>query len=349
MHADVAALLRRCESSHLRLRNALYRSPPWRDAGVTWRWTAAPAQQALYRITLQRQEQRLCLDLIDDVIGLGDTLDDWMGLPEPARLVVWTLAHERFIDLLQRVFGRDWLPQAIEIDRAHNSLPPLPHIDAGFEIDADDGRVLIRGVATFALPLCSHLNRRAQRHPTASPSPWAAGRVRLRCVIDRVRASARDLQRLAPRAIVLLDNATLAGPSGRVQLVAGNTVFDCELRGLHGTGLLVRATSSGGHTMVEAVSPSGIPLHDDALDATDTLTTHELPVTLSFEAGSVSIPFDQLASVRPGFVFELGAPLDASLIRVLANGVEVGAGELVRIDDQLGVRLTQITAAQRKA
>jgi type III secretion protein Q len=53
--------------------------------------------------------------------------------------------------------------------------------------------------------------------------------------------------------------------------------------------------------------------------------------------------------VRPGFVFELGAPLDASLIRVLANGIEVGAGELVRIDDQLGVRLTQVTAAQRKA
>jgi type III secretion system YscQ/HrcQ family protein len=340
MHADVAALLERCDAAPLRLRNALYRSPPWREDGWTWRWIEAPAQQALYRITLQRQDQWLCLDLIDDVIGTDDAADDWAALPEPARLVVWTLGHERFIDLLQRVFGRDWLPQAIEAGRAEHSLP-LPHIDAGFEIASDDGSVLIRGVATFSLPLCSHLIQRAQRRPAPASSPWAAGRARLRCVIDRVRASTRDLQRLAPRAIVLLDNATLLGPSGRVQLVAGNTVFDCELRGLHGTTLLVRATSSGGHTMIEALSPSNLPLHDEA-DSGASPATQELPVTLSFEAGSVSIPFDQLASVRPGFVFELAQALDASLIRVLANGVEVGAGELVRIDDQLGVRLTQL-------
>jgi type III secretion system YscQ/HrcQ family protein len=342
MHADVAALLRRCEAAPLRARNALYRSPPWRDAGWTWRWTAAPAQQALYRVTLQRQDERLCIDLIDDVIGTGDAADDWAPLPEPARLVVWTLAHERFIDLLQRVFGRDWAPQAIEFEHADHSVPPSPQIDAGFEIASDDGCALIRGVATLALPLCTQLTQRAQRHPAPASSPWATGRARLRCVIDRVHASARDLHRLAPRAIVLLDNGTLAGPSGRVHLVAGNTIFDCELHGLHGTTLLVRATSSGGHTMIEALSSSlptsdGAP-HDDA----DAPAAQEVPVTLSFEAGSVSIPFDQLASVRPGFVFELAQALDASLIRVLANGVEVGAGELVRIDDQLGVRLTQL-------
>ncbi len=342
MHADVAALLRRCDAAPLHARNALYRSPPWRDGGLTWRWTATPAAAPLYRVTLQRLEERLCIDLIDDAIGTDEPADDWMAVPEPARLVVWTLAHERFIDLLQRVFGRDWLPQAIDVDLVADRLPPPPHIDAGFEIDSDDGRVLIRGVATFALPLCTHLVERAQRHPAPASSPWAAGRARLRCVIDRVRASTRDLQRLAPRAIVLLDNSTLLGPSGRVQLVAGGTVFDCELRGLHGTGLLVRSASSGGNnTMIEALSPSGTPLPDDITDA-EALTANELPVTLSFEAGSVSIPFDQLASVRPGFVFELAQALDASLIRVLANGVEVGAGELVRIDDQLGVRLTQI-------
>jgi type III secretion system YscQ/HrcQ family protein len=345
MHADVAALLQRCDTAPLRSRNALYRSPPWRDAGWTWRWTTAPATTAaaaLYRITLQRGDQRLCLDLIDDVVGTDDAADDWQALPEPARLVVWTLAHERFIDLLQRVFGRDWVPQAIETDRGDDTLPPPLHVDAGFEIGSDDGRVLIRGVATFALPLCAHLTRRAQRPTTPETSPWAAGRARLRCVIDRVHASARDLQRLAPRAIVLLDNSTLVGLAGRVQLVAGNAVFDCELRGLHGTGLLVRAASSGGHdTMIDALSPAGLPLHDDIADV-EASAANELPVTLSFEAGSVSIPFDQLACVRPGFVFELAQPLDASLIRVFANGVEVGAGELVRIDDQLGVRLTQL-------
>jgi type III secretion system YscQ/HrcQ family protein len=339
MHADVAALLRRCDAAPLHARNALYRSPPWRDgAGVTWRWTAAPAAAPLYRVTLQRLEERLCIDLIDDAIGLDPAADDWAPLPEPARLVVWTLSHERLIDLLQHVFGRDWMPSSIELGCAGSSLPTAPRLDAGFEIGSDDGRVLIRGVATFALPLCSHLLARAQCQPAPASSPWAAGRVRLRCVIDRVPASARDLQRLAPRAVVLLDNRTLAGPCGRVQLVAGNTIFDCELHGLQGTTLLVRAPSSGGHTtMIEAVSSPAMPLHEDA----DSLAAHELPVTLSFEAGSVSIPFDQLASVRPGFVFELGESLEASLIRVLANGVEVGAGELVRIDDQLGVRLTQ--------
>ena len=75
------------------------------------------------------------------------------------------------------------------------------------------------------------------------------------------------------------------------------------------------------------------------------LRAAEVPIALSFEAGSVSLPLAQLASVRPGFVFELPHALGEGSIRVFANGVAVGSGELVRIGDVVGVRLTQLDAA----
>jgi hypothetical protein len=268
MTASVAALrpalLREGDPENVRARNALYCSAPWREGDWSWRWSAAPDSPALYRVTLQRLDERLVLDLADDITGLDDALDDWAAFEPAARLVMWTLGHERFLDLLQHVFGRDWQPLAIDLGASCagiEAMPCGPHIDAGFRIEAPGRGALVLGTATFARVLCGHLTERAaQRNASgaasvAAPapvlgvveSPWVAGCVRLRCVIDSVWIDARDLAQLQPRAVVLLDNATLAGPIARVRLVLGEHAFTCELRGARLLVLDVRGAGADSH------------------------------------------------------------------------------------------------------
>jgi type III secretion system YscQ/HrcQ family protein len=175
--------------------------------------------------------------------------------------------------------------------------------------------------------------------------------VRLRCVIDRVPASTADLQQLCVGALILLDNPTLTDAAARVHLLLGRQALLCELRGPRLLVLAVDAPPPGDATMLDpivsaAVEP-GAAVDAAAEPTAPPLRADALPIALRFEAGSVSLPLAQLASVRPGFVFELPHGLGQSSIRVFANGVAVGRGELVRIGDVVGVRLTQLDAAAR--
>jgi flagellar motor switch/type III secretory pathway protein FliN len=65
----------------------------------------------------------------------------------------------------------------------------------------------------------------------------------------------------------------------------------------------------------------------------------ELMVRLHFEVGSVRLALGEVLSARPGYVFDLGKPIEEHTVRVLLDGAELGSGRLVRIGDQLGVRL----------
>ncbi len=74
------------------------------------------------------------------------------------------------------------------------------------------------------------------------------------------------------------------------------------------------------------------------------LNADDIPVEMRFVAGSVTLPFAQLETIRPGFVFELSRPLTESPIQLIVNGAEVARGELVQVGDLLGVRVTSFPA-----
>jgi type III secretion protein Q len=67
-----------------------------------------------------------------------------------------------------------------------------------------------------------------------------------------------------------------------------------------------------------------------------------LPVTLSFEAGEISLTVAELKALAPGAMLSFGRKLADSPITIRANGRVLGAGELVLIDDFLGVRLIEL-------
>ena len=68
------------------------------------------------------------------------------------------------------------------------------------------------------------------------------------------------------------------------------------------------------------------------------LDADAIPVNLVFLAGETEVALRDLERVAPGYVFDLGRPVDRH-VEVRANGRRIGIGELVEIDQRVGVRL----------
>jgi type III secretion system YscQ/HrcQ family protein len=84
----------------------------------------------------------------------------------------------------------------------------------------------------------------------------------------------------------------------------------------------------------------------DQHDPSQELVTdlRELGVVVDFDLGRMSIPLAQVEAWQPGAVVPLDPPaLNAGVeVTIRANGQIIGIGDLVRIDDRVGVRVTRL-------
>lgn len=82
----------------------------------------------------------------------------------------------------------------------------------------------------------------------------------------------------------------------------------------------------------------------DAGTSTGAVDVENLPVQMVFVAGEMEIPLRELHALAPGYVFDLGHPVDRH-VEIRANGRTVGTGELVDIDGRVGVRVLSLLPA----
>ena len=75
--------------------------------------------------------------------------------------------------------------------------------------------------------------------------------------------------------------------------------------------------------------------------ALDDASVSSLPVRLVFELGRREVSLEELREMAVGTPISLEKPA-SSVVDILANGRRVGAGEMVLIGDQLGVRITRL-------
>ena len=67
----------------------------------------------------------------------------------------------------------------------------------------------------------------------------------------------------------------------------------------------------------------------------------QLPIDLAFEVGRSQSTLNELRSMQEGYVFNLDKPI-GEIVTILANGKVIGSGELVEIDDHVGVRVHKL-------
>lgn len=66
----------------------------------------------------------------------------------------------------------------------------------------------------------------------------------------------------------------------------------------------------------------------------------KLPVKLDFSLAKFDIPANELANIGSGYVFDLGLE-PTNLVKIRLGGKIIGYGEIVLIDDNIGVRVTK--------
>jgi flagellar motor switch protein FliN/FliY len=103
-----------------------------------------------------------------------------------------------------------------------------------------------------------------------------------------------------------------------------------------------RGGSSVAPAAFETLHSSGVAGRSADLDS-----ILDIPITLSVEIGKSKLSIRNLLQLNQGSVVELdrmaGEPLD-----VLINGMLVAHGEVVVVNEKLGIRLTDVVSAQER-
>jgi flagellar motor switch protein FliN len=105
-------------------------------------------------------------------------------------------------------------------------------------------------------------------------------------------------------------------------------------------GELQGARQTGVKRMPEGASAR---LRERGATGPDLSMVMDIPVRLTLEVGGSNMPIRDLLQLHQGAIVELdrkaGEPLD-----VLVNGTLIARGEVVVIDDKLGIRLTEVVS-----
>ncbi len=80
----------------------------------------------------------------------------------------------------------------------------------------------------------------------------------------------------------------------------------------------------------------------DALTVADHLAS--LPIAITIEVGELSMPLSALSDIAVGTTLALAKPLDEHLLTIRANGHAIAFGELVMLDNEVGVRVKRLSS-----
>ncbi|HET6468614.1 MAG TPA: type III secretion system cytoplasmic ring protein SctQ [Geminicoccaceae bacterium] len=161
----------------------------------------------------------------------------------------------------------------------------------------------------------------------AAPVEAAELPLELACRVGCSMVTLRELEALRPADLIVVER-TGVGQSV-VDLVVGRALaFPAKVD--HNTATI---TDRPRRLMAEETGPAGEPEIAGELES--------VPITLVFELGRVQVPLGELRTLAPGFSFDLGKDLRAP-VDILANGRKIGSGELIQIDERIGVRVSQL-------
>lgn len=270
-----------------------------------------------------------------DVLRSIDPGAEVGDVPEPLLLALAELSAEGLLEGLQSALG-----SAVRLIAAGADRPPDagPHAFAiALRREGGDAEV----AATLALDergleAIADLVDRLPGSPDVDPDRWADLPMPLRLEVGRVDLLAGDLAGLTLGDTILMDETSLL-ESGRLRVRAhSRAALSARLEG--STVIfedIVRTTMSD-----DSANP---PAEAQSADASEPLldTLDDVEVRLTFDIGHLTLTLAELRALAPGTSFDLGRD-PRRAVNIRANGRLVGTGELVRIDDHVGVRIASL-------
>lgn len=321
---DVNAVARRCAPVPVRIGGLEIEAP----LAITP--TLAPPDAAGIAIALRLGPGRLVLQvpalLVEQALAEAAGLPAAELEPELAALLLEAVASE-LLPVLEAAAG---VPIAVEsVGAAAPAFAPAFHCAV----------VLRHGFAETALHLAADdaarpaLRRLIDAAP-ALPAACAGLPVPLAIRIGAVRLALAELQGIAPGDVVFPDVVCRAGEALVVYGEAWSHTAKHDRGAVTVTGpRRPLALQDGGGWMADSDSDAPPPAE----------RLGELPVTLVFELGRSELPLAAVQGLAPGMVIPLGRD-PGEAVDIVANGRRIGRGEIVRVEDELGVRVVRLFA-----
>lgn len=271
-------------------------------------------------------------DLVAGSLGKAFPDADLAGLPGEDAAVLLELAERAGLDAL----GRALRAEVAVADVAPAEAPPPGAAELTFAVSG--------GGASYPAHLACHPVERERlmrlftaRPPQREPIPGLVVTIAFRC--GHTALSLEDFASLEPGSGIAMDDTTL-GFQKLVAVVSERYVQTCAWQTIKPTlegPLLKRADP-----LTILYTTNGFAMNDpEARDGHASGSVGEVPINLVFELGRTEVPLSDLETVQAGYVFDLRKPLSQS-VDILANGRRVGSGELVRLGDSIGVRVTRL-------
>ena len=310
------------------------------DSGQAALFVGRPALDLVWALG---DRQRVSLTIPQAVVerllaALDPGLRRWPR--EPARPLLIELALSPFLDRLEHSLGPVELITA-EPTKAHDLEPPETWA-IGFRgtLDGAPFGAILRASGTSD-PRGGALDRIARAVETRPVAGTPAHALDLRIPLEfqagTVRLHLRALSDLRTGDIVVPDDWPFA--RGEVTVVAGRRLVGRAHLVPSGLSLTDRLRPVRTAPMEFSMAHDRDPDAPDERDGDAPLD--DLEVTLIFEIGRRFIDVAELRSIAPGYVFPMAQDASAP-IDILANGRRIGRGEIVRIGETLGVRVTRL-------
>ncbi len=122
----------------------------------------------------------------------------------------------------------------------------------------------------------------------------------------------------------------------------GANDWNAALAGQRATAAARDSTSNVAPVVFETLHSAGTPGGGADLDS-----ILDIPITLSVEIGKSRLSIRNLLQLNQGSVVELDR-MAGEALDVLINGMLVAHGEVVVVNEKLGIRLTDVVSAQER-
>ncbi|MBA1142425.1 type III secretion system cytoplasmic ring protein SctQ [Mesorhizobium sp. CCANP35] len=299
-----------------------------RIQGLVWQQQASaiPMLDCFWRVGPETMVLSLSRDLVEALVS---TVQSGLGLPsEPTASLIVELALE---PLVARMEEQTQLDVQLLGVREATTLAPYLELDIGFGPVSGQGRLFLfsplDGLVPSAFRALGELVGQLPRQPReVSPELPAivAGVIGTLCVPAAVL-------RQACIGDVLLPDISPFG-RGQITLSLGQLWAGADIEG---DDLILRGPFRPRSCLLENVPMSTQPQSQQEQSQPD---LDDVEIVLVFECGRWPMPLGDLRSAGEGHVFELGRPIDGP-VDIVANGRRIGRGDIVRVGDELGVRL----------
>ncbi|WP_142848232.1 type III secretion system cytoplasmic ring protein SctQ [Telmatospirillum sp. J64-1] len=315
------------------------------------RWDFRLDLQAEYDET-ERPSFHLAIDLGGAKLGIAveqavfaemlrsfDPGGDPASMPEALLLALSELAFADITTALEKLCGHD---VRIIAGGLSPHLPRGRHA-LGFHLRRQDGSRSITGRITADTPGLAVIADLALHLPKpVAETGWEDLPLPLRLDVGWVDLGLSELRSLERNDILLLDDTSLIENDRLILRLTSRIALKARLEG---TTLTIEDIMRTAMTEDPATPPAADQEVVSENNAEPLLPSlDDVEIRLTFDIGHQTLTLAELQALAAGFTFDLGHD-PRRAVNIRAGGKLVGRGELVQVDERIGVRVVTLSGA----